>query len=80
MATPDQLYAANFGVANHPGSIDVFDSNFNPITPSGGFTDPSLPANFEPYNITNLNGDLFVAYAQGEQAVDRSTNSIQPAR
>ncbi len=65
----NQLYAANFGTTKHSGSIDVFDAGFNPITPAGGFTDPNLPANFEPYNIANIDGNLFVAYAKGLQAV-----------
>jgi len=64
-----QLYAANQGAMGHPGSIDVFDSTFKPVTPSGGFTDPNLPANFEPYNIASIGGNLFVAYSEGAQAV-----------
>jgi uncharacterized protein (TIGR03118 family) len=67
--TANQLYAANQGVTTHPGSIDVFDASFAPVTPSGGFTDPNLPANFTPYNIATINGNLFVAYAKGLQAV-----------
>jgi uncharacterized protein (TIGR03118 family) len=64
--TDNQLYAAN--VAS-PGSIDVFDSNFNPVTTGGGFSDPSLPAGFTPYNIAAIDGHLFVAYSDGTQAV-----------
>lgn len=63
-----QLYAAN---QKSPGSIDVFDQDFNPVTPSGGFIDPDLPANFVPYNVTNLDNNLFVAYSEGMQAVGR---------
>ena len=65
----NQLYAANFGTTGHPGSIDVFDASFKPVTPAGGFTDPNLPANFAPYNIANIEGNLFVAYAKGLQTV-----------
>ncbi len=64
--TANQLYAANHSGA---GSIDVFDSNFNPITVTGGFSDPSLPEGFTPYNITTIDGNLFVAYSDGGQAV-----------
>ena len=32
----NQPYAANQGVMGHPGSIDVFDASFHPVTPSGG--------------------------------------------
>ncbi len=64
-----QLYAANQGVSGHPGSIDVFDSSFQPVTPSGGFIDQNLSKNFQPYNIAAINGNLFVAYSQGLQPV-----------
>lgn len=54
------LFAANF----HAGAIDVFDKNFAAATLSGSFTDPNLPAGFAPFNIQNLNGNLFVTYAK----------------
>ena len=70
--TANQLYAANEGAGkNAPGSIDVFDTNFHPVTTPGGFVDPHLPAHFTPYNVQTLNGNLFVAYAKGAQAVGR---------
>jgi uncharacterized protein (TIGR03118 family) len=62
--TANMLYAAN-----NKGSIDVFDSNFNPVTTTGGFSDPALPTGFTPYNITAIDGDVFVAYSMGVQAV-----------
>jgi uncharacterized protein (TIGR03118 family) len=58
--TANLLYAANGAQA---GSIDVFDSNFNPFTTSGGFSDPNLPAGFIPYNITTIGNNLFVTYS-----------------
>lgn len=62
--TANMLYAANSN-----GSVDVFDSNFNPVTTTGGFSDPNLPTGLTPYNIAALDGDLFVSYAMGAQAV-----------
>jgi uncharacterized protein (TIGR03118 family) len=62
--TANMLYAANSN-----GSVDVFDSNFNPVITSGGFSDPNLPTGLTPYNIAALDGDLFVSYAMGAQAV-----------
>jgi uncharacterized protein (TIGR03118 family) len=41
------LFATNF----HDGTVDVFDSSFNPATTAGGFTDPSLPAGYAPFGI-----------------------------
>lgn len=54
------LYAANF----HAGTIDVFDKNFASATLSGSFYDPYLPSNYAPFNIENIGGILYVAYAQ----------------
>lgn len=58
--TAGVLYAANF----NSGKIDVFDGTFAPATVSGGFTDPNLPAGFAPFNIWNIQGKLYVAYAK----------------
>jgi uncharacterized protein (TIGR03118 family) len=58
--TANFLYAANFSA----GTIDVFDTNYAKVTPSGTFTDPSVPAGFAPFNIQNLGGRLFVTYAK----------------
>lgn len=60
-----RLYAANFLAA----TVDVFDSNYMPVTlPAGAFSDPMLPAEFAPFNVQNINGNLFVTFAkQGEK-------------
>ena len=56
-----QLYAANF----RSGGIDVFDAQFKPVTlAAGSFTDPKIPAGFAPFNIWNIGGKLYVAYAK----------------
>jgi uncharacterized protein (TIGR03118 family) len=54
------LYAANSGAS--PG-INVFDSSWHSATLSGSFTDPNLPAGFVPFNVQNLNGNIYVTYA-----------------
>jgi uncharacterized protein (TIGR03118 family) len=61
-----RLYAADF----HNGKIDVFDNAFAPTNVPGGFVDPKLPAGFAPFNIMNLQGNLYVAYAVREQGGD----------
>jgi uncharacterized protein (TIGR03118 family) len=45
------------------GKIQVFDSSFMPTTVPGGFVDPNLPPGYAPFNILNLQGNLYVAYA-----------------
>src|SRR5262249_25349682 len=54
------LYAADF----HNGQIDVFDSQFHQTSLAGSFTDPDLPQGYAPFNIQNLDGKLYVTYAQ----------------
>ena len=58
----NQLYVANF----HNGTVDVFDTNFAPVTtlPAGAFTDPNLPAGFAPFNVQNIGGKVYVAWAK----------------
>lgn len=56
----DFLYAANFT----SGKIDVFNGLFGPTLSPGSFVDPSLPAGFSPFNIQNLGGNIYVAYAK----------------
>jgi len=62
--TANFLYAADF----HNRKIDVFDKNFAKVTATGGFTDPTLPAGFAPFNIQAVTiagtTQLVVAYAK----------------
>ena len=55
-----RLYAADF----HNGKIDVLDNTFTPTSVPGGFSDPNIPAGFAPFNVMNLQGDLYVSYAK----------------
>lgn len=60
------LYAADA-----TGRIAVFDSAFKNVTDlnfAGKFTDPNAVAGFTPYNIQNLDGNLFVTYASPTEA------------
>lgn len=59
-ASGNLLFAADF----LNGKIDVFDKNFADASVSGNFADATVPANFHPYNIRNLNGSLYVTYAE----------------
>jgi uncharacterized protein (TIGR03118 family) len=60
------LYAANF----RSGAVDVFDKNFKPANAqlSGTFKDPDIPADFAPFNIRNIDGNLYVSYAKQNAA------------
>lgn len=65
------LFATNFNA----GTVDVFgpaDANSNgqyvPVTTSGGFADPNIPAGYAPFGIQNIDGNLFVTYAKQNAA------------
>src|SRR5207249_6413211 len=53
------LFATNF----RAGTIDVFDSKFQPVRTRGMFRDPRLPAGYAPFGISAINGKLYVTYA-----------------
>lgn len=55
------LYAADF----HNARIDVVPSAGAPAL-LGSFTDPTLPAGYSPFNVQNLGGSLYVAYAKSD--------------
>ncbi|MDP9171816.1 MAG: TIGR03118 family protein, partial [Acidobacteriota bacterium] len=54
------LYAANFRSAK----IDAFGPTWAPATLAGSFSDPAIPSGFAPFNIWNLNNNLYVTYAR----------------
>jgi uncharacterized protein (TIGR03118 family) len=54
------LYAANFSA----GTVEVYSSTFQLMTLANGFKDPMIPANYAPFNVQNLGGKLYIAYAQ----------------
>ncbi len=53
------LYATNF----RAGTVEVFDSKFQPATLSGSFTDRRIPPGYAPFGIFLVDGNLFVTYA-----------------
>ena len=63
---PFFLYVANF----RSGRIEVYDANFKPASfgrdKDGGdaFLDHAIPEGFAPFNVQDVNGDLYVTYAK----------------
>ncbi len=53
------IYATDF----HNRAVDVFDKNFNFVSATM-FVDPNLPADYGPFNIRLINGNLYVTYAE----------------
>ena len=63
----DRIYATDF----HNARVDVFDENFAPVVPDGGFIDPKLPTGYAPFGIQTLSGRIFVTFAkQGTGGTD----------
>ncbi len=60
----DRLYATDF----HNGRVDVFDGSFTNVTPPGAFTDPLVPRGYAPFGIQNVDGKIFVTYAEQDGA------------
>ncbi len=55
------LYAANF----RSGRVEVYDGTFTPVElPGGLFVDRRMPAGYAPFNVQELGGRLYVAYAK----------------
>jgi uncharacterized protein (TIGR03118 family) len=67
--TANLLYAADFT----GGKIDVYDTSFSPTSVPGGFSDPRMPSGYKPFNIMNIQGNLYVAYALLEEGGDEET-------
>lgn len=61
LASGNHLYAANFGT--NPG-IQTFDGAFQNVSSQFAFTNPFAAQGYEPFNVENLNGSIFVAYAE----------------
>jgi len=55
------LYVANF----NQGRVETYGTDFSAVRLNDqAFTDPGIPDGFSPYNIQNINGILFVTFAE----------------
>jgi uncharacterized protein (TIGR03118 family) len=48
----------------HNRRVEVYDAHFARINRPGAFQDDAIPANFAPFGIQNVNGDIVVTYAK----------------
>ena len=60
------LYAADF----HHNQIVVVNGQFHRVHLAGGFRDRRLPHGYAPFNIQNIGGKLYVAYAKQDPAAE----------
>ncbi len=57
----DFLYVADFG----KGRVRVYDSNFHRISlGDDAFRDERIPRDFAPFNVQNIGGNIYVAFAK----------------
>jgi uncharacterized protein (TIGR03118 family) len=70
------LVVGNF----HSGLIEPYTQAFIPLAPPGSFTDPNLPAGYSPFNIQQVDNQVFVTYAvqdhAGHDPVNAAGNGI----
>lgn len=64
-----RLYAADF----HNHRVDVFDATFAPMAVAGGFVDATLPSGYAPFNVQEIGGQIYVAYAMTTPGSDDET-------
>lgn len=60
----EYMYSANF----RAGRIDVMKGDGSAPTLTGTFSDSSIPAGYAPFNVENINGNIFVTYAKQDAA------------
>ena len=54
-----RLYVTNF----RSGKVEMYNVNWQTLTPPPAFVDPKLPGSYAPFNIVPINGELFVTFA-----------------
>ena len=54
-----RLYTTNFAT----GQVEMYDASFQPVTIAGAFQDSNLPANYAPFGIQNVGGNIVVTFA-----------------
>jgi uncharacterized protein (TIGR03118 family) len=67
------LYVTNF----HSGRVETYDENFHEVN-QNGFPNPNQALGYAPFGIHNLNGEIFVTYAQQDQ--DREDEVAGPGK
>ena len=69
------LFAANFPA----GTVDVFDSKFQPVHTPNDFRDPDLPDGYAPFGIAAINSNLYVTFAL-QSSQNKKFDSPGPGR
>jgi uncharacterized protein (TIGR03118 family) len=54
-----RLYTTNFAT----GHVEIYDTNFQPVTIADAFRDSKLPGNYAPFGIQDVGGNIIVTFA-----------------
>ena len=66
-----QIYAAD----QNSDNVDIFNNQWQQV---GALTDPNLPAGFTAFNVQNINGTLFVTYANPNEELGGVVDEFSP--
>lgn len=64
------LYAADWG----KGTVEVYNGNFKQVD-IGAFQDKAIPNTFRPFNVQDINGNIYVTYAQFDPTTGADTGT-----
>ncbi len=74
-ASASFLLAPNFSA----GTVDVYNSTYQPAKLGGAFTDPNLPTGYFPFSIHILGSQIFVTYAQHASTTPPFREFVSPS-
>src|SRR5207245_6358928 len=57
------------------GTVDVFDSKFNPVLKTGAFLDSEIPEGYAPFGIQAIGSRIYVTYRSEERRVGKECRS-----
>ena len=55
-----RIYTSNFAT----GQVEIYDGKFHRVNRNAAFTDSRLPANYAPFGIQNVGGNIVVTFAK----------------
>ena len=52
----------------HDGTVDLYGTDYKPVTKDGAFIDTSIPAGFAPFNAMPIGDKVYITYAKQDSA------------
>jgi uncharacterized protein (TIGR03118 family) len=57
--------AVTYYAANNNGGVEAYNTSFSPVTLSGSFVDPNIPAAYKPFGIQAVGAKIYVTFYNG---------------